>query len=72
MGGELGPQVAPSLVRVAHVGEEDGHDLVSQPDRRHDQAFLVQVGRPGGQARGLGTADVRVVRARHRIAELRA
>ena len=72
MGGELRPQVAAPLVRVAHVGEQDRQDLVRQPDRRDDQAFLVQVGRARGQARRLHAADVRVVRARDREADLRA
>ena len=61
--GELGAQVAAALVRVAHVGEDDRHDLVGEANGRKDEPLLVEVGRVGRQARGLRAADVGVVRA---------
>ena len=64
VGGELGVEVAAPLVRVAHVREQDGQQLVVEAHRRQHEPLLVDVGRARGQAGRLHAADVGVVRAR--------
>ena len=61
---DLRAQVAPALVRVAHVREQEREHLLAEPDGRHDHPLLVELARLGRQAGGLHPADVRVVRAR--------
>ena len=62
--GELGAQVAAPLVARARVGGDQVDQVVVEPRRRQDQAFLVQLGRVGGHRGGGHPADVGVVRAR--------
>ena len=64
VGGQLSVEVAPPLVRVAHVREQDGQQLVVEAHRREHEPLLVDVGRARGEAGRLHAADVGVVRAR--------
>src|SRR5580704_8673557 len=67
-GGELGGQVAFALVRSAHVGEQEGHDVLidyAAPENlygRNAQAFLEDLAGWAHRTRE-GSADVGVVRA---------
>ena len=60
---ELGAEVAPALVRVAHARDQFGKDAVVEPRGRDDDALLVEPGRVRGEAAGLPRADVGMVRA---------
>ncbi len=70
--GELGAEVAPPLLRLPRRPDEALEHLVGEELRRQDHALLLQRVREGRQARGLDPADVGVVGARDREAEVGA
>jgi hypothetical protein len=69
---ELRAQIAAALVRMTHVRRHQLEHFVREPQRRDHEALLVQLARAGGEARRLHAADIRMVRARDGVAELRA
>ena len=69
---ELGTKVAAALVGVPHPRDELVEDAVVEARRRDHDTLLLEPARVGGQAAGLGGADVGVVSAGDGEARARA
>jgi hypothetical protein len=72
-GSTLRAEIALAFGRGAHVGEHETQHIVLwhagtfQPDRRHDESFLKQLGRPKRHAARTHATDIRMMRADRRI-----
>ena len=69
---ELGTKVAAALVGVPHPRDELVEDAVVEARRRDHDTLLLEPARVGGQAAGLGGADIGVVSAGDGEARARA
>lgn len=69
----LRPQIALAFIRCAHVGEQQRHDVALwltlhlNAHRRHDDAFLIQLGGSEWHAPRADAAHIGVVRAYRRV-----